>query len=190
MPATPYLALSWVALTACWQALAESSWSDHLACATREGLFADELAAVATLSACYTAPSAHEDREYIAAILKQKDGYRFVVQPAEAGADQVRLRFQRHPEEILVALWHTHGKAGAHRHLFSPGDTALVAQMAVPFYLSDPWGTLRVFSPGDAPRRRLRESGLRAPRGSTPGTVLRTAATAPEATEALTALVE
>lgn len=147
---------------------------DGLACEPRQQLFSDELAAVMMLGACYNARSADEDREYLAAILTASDGYRFVVQPATAGAHQVRLRFHRLPGEVLVALWHTHGRPGVHRQLFSPRDTQLAASLDVPFYLSDPWGALRIFRPGDRARTRLRERGSRSPRGSSPGSIVAT----------------
>ena len=78
-------------------------------------------------------------------ILRNSDGFVFVVEAGRHGIDEVSLRFTPLRGEVFVALWHTHGARGLHRELFSPTDTALVKRMRVPFYLTDPKGVLRVF---------------------------------------------
>jgi hypothetical protein len=121
--------------------------------------------------------SAKEDREYFAAILRAADGFVFVVGAGEKGVDRFSLRFGRLGGETFVAIWHTHGAQGRHRELFSPADTALVAQMGVPFYLTDPYGSLRLFRPGDrAHVFKDRNSTTRPPYGAAAGTALLAAA--------------
>ena len=142
-------------------------------CETRSRTFATELATVYALSTCYAARSADEDREYFAAIMRAADGFVFVVGAGNQGADRVSLRIKRLKGEAFVALWHTHGAHGLHRELFSPTDTALVEQMRVPFYLADPYGSVRVFRPGDDARAfKDRRSTQRPPRGAAEGTAL------------------
>jgi hypothetical protein len=142
-------------------------------CTSRDRSFATELATLHALSACYAAHSADEDREYFAAILRNPDGFVFVVDAGRHGVDEVSLRFTPLRGEVFVALWHTHGARGLNRELFSPTDTALVKRMRVPFYLTDPKGVLRVFRPGDRVRAPRRDrSTVRAPSGAATGTVL------------------
>jgi hypothetical protein len=142
-------------------------------CETRAHTYSSELAAIHALTTCYTVRSANEDREYFAAILRGADGFVFVVVVGHQHTDEVSLRFDRLPGEAFVALWHTHGADGVNRELFSPTDTALVKQVGVPFYLTDPKGRLRVFRPGDKlhapPRGR---STVRPPLGAATGTML------------------
>lgn len=142
-------------------------------CMSRERTFVTELDILQALSTCYAARSADEDREYFAAILRTAAGYVFVVDPGMHGVDEVSLRFTPLAGETFVALWHTHGAGGLHRDFFSPTDTALVKQLRVPFYLTDPKGRLRVFRPGDHMRAPPRDrSTLRPPFGAAMGTVL------------------
>ena len=142
-------------------------------CETRGHTYSSEIAAIHALATCYATRSADEDREYFAAILRGTEGFVFVVGVGHQHTDEVSLRFDRLPGEAFVALWHTHGRDGVNRELFSPTDTALVKQVGVPFYLTDPKGRLRVFRPGDKlhapPRGR---STVRPPLGAATGTIL------------------
>ena len=141
-------------------------------CESRGQPYETERATVHALAACYAARSADEDREYFAAIFRMPDGFVFAVGVGGQHQDLVTLRFDRLEGETLVALWHTHGAGGVHRNLFSPTDTALVRQVGVPFYLTDPTGRLRVFRPGDRPRAPLNRTSARPPVGSAMGSVL------------------
>jgi len=97
----------------------------------------------------YNPVSMLEDREYMGAILRHHDNdeYVYTVGAGERGADQVTVRIQIPEGFALAAFWHTHGEAGASRHLFSEGDTSLVEQWQVPLFLADYTGELKVYSP-------------------------------------------
>ena len=184
------LAAGVIVAISCVPGFADAAGESGPECATRARLFTSELAAVSALALCYGAVSIDEDREYMAAVLRQPDGFRFVVQPSRRGRDRVELRFGRYSGEVLAALWHTHGRLAGHRSLFSPTDTDLVAAVAVPLYLSDPRGVLRVLRPGVRARIPRRGHGLPPPRGSATGAVVRSQDATNDASQALTASLE
>jgi len=126
----------------------------------------------------FLAASGRGDREHVGAVLRLPDGrYRFTQGVGRRGQDTVRFGFERPQRATLVGFWHTHGEAGAARHLFSPTDAELVRQSGLPFYLITPDGGIRVLAPEhvDAHTRVMvapGRSALRAPRGSHPGEAL------------------
>jgi hypothetical protein len=121
------------------------------------------------LSDCYLDRSVQQDREYIAPILQTAEGFIGVVTVGEPGHDRFRLRITTSAAERLVALWHTHGKPGYARELFSTADTQLANRLGLPSYLTTPDGETRVYLPG-APTPIVRDAFRRVlPRGVAAG---------------------
>lgn len=138
-------------------------------------VFGTELAAVIAATSAVNPRSVREDREYVGAILRRGDDYRYTTAPGQAGADRIRARLEVPAGWEVVALWHTHGAAGPARHVFSRFDGELVAATGKPLYLADPAGALRVLKPG-APRlpsRTARALRLPATGGFAAGETLR-----------------
>ena len=117
----------------------------------RFGSFSGVQEAAEAATNVYNPVSMLEDREYMGAILRHhdKDEYVYTVGAGKRGADQVTVRIQIPKGFAVAAFWHTHGEAGASRHLFSEGDTSLVEQLQVPLFLADYTGDLKVYSPDD-----------------------------------------
>lgn len=124
---------------------------------------------VVILIDCYVDRSVQQDREYIAPILQTVDGFVGVVTIGERGHNRFRLRITIAAGGRLVALWHTHGKPGYARELFSPADTQFSNRLGLPSYLTTPAGETRVFLPG-APTPTVRDASRRVlPRGVAAG---------------------
>lgn len=120
----------------------------------------------------YFSMSARQDREYMGGILEHSDNYSYTVTKGARGGDKVRAKIQIPNGSRLVALWHTHGSPHYSRIYFSKVDTQLVETMGLPFFLTDPEGSLRVLRPGD---KRLtwwqsRKLGLGGSNGNARGT--------------------
>jgi hypothetical protein len=108
----------------------------------------------------YYQQSASEDREFIGGIIRFGVRYTYTVTAGDRGADQVRTTLRLPSGSALVAVWHTHGSPHSSRKYFSAVDTKLVTRLGLPFYLMDPSGKLRVFSPGDSTLSRLQTRRL------------------------------
>ena len=128
--------------------------------------FPDEVAAVREMSRRFLASSLHEDVEYFGAVLKENQGqYRATFGQGCRGIDQINFSVGLKAGEELSAFWHTHGREGLARELFSADDASTVLSHQIPFYLIDPEGLIRVLDPHNATRKfataRVRESGNR-----------------------------
>jgi hypothetical protein len=110
-----------------------------------------------TLRDLFLEDSRVTDREHVGAVLQSADGrFRFTHGIAPANQDRVSFRIRLAEDLALVGFWHTHGKQGQGRELFSPDDAALVRESGLPFYLIDPGGNLRVLRPIDLRQTRSR----------------------------------
>ncbi len=135
------------------------------------GQFDSPLAAVHGAGEVYLEVSRRSDREYVGGVLRDAGGaYRYTAGRAEAKADQVTFRVVLAPGYELVAFWHTHGRRGTARELFSEDDTRLVAAQGLPFYLITPSGRIRLLKPGRRHRRGARPSAL-LPSGAATGVI-------------------
>ena len=116
--------------------------------------FESELAAVEAASNKFNPISIDEGREFMGSILRRvrSDGrfeYLYTVARGDRGADSVNMHLAVPYGLEVMAFWHTHGAAHYSRKYFSDTDSNLVRRMAVPFYLADHTGNLRVLRPGD-----------------------------------------
>lgn len=128
--------------------------------------------AVMVLSQCYLRRSVHGNREYMAALISDGDAIATVVKRGRRGRDHTGITIRLKRGQALVALWHVHGSNGVERSLFSPADAAVVKQLQVPFFLTDPTGFVWQLDPYDtspASPRHDRMTALRAPPGSVEG---------------------
>ncbi|MEE8042076.1 MAG: DUF4329 domain-containing protein, partial [Pseudomonadales bacterium] len=123
------------------------------------GEFESILYAVQSAGRQYHEPSRRTDREYVGGILKNNDGrYRYTAGHAESRDNAVSFRVSVQSGYRLVAFWHTHGRPGRARELFSAKDANLVTEQGLPFYLITPTGCIRVMEPGRARPVRPRQS--------------------------------
>lgn len=108
-------------------------------------------------------------------ILETDGVFTFTVSRGSKRSDTVTARIPVPKDSRLVGFWHTHGSPHYSRHFFSEVDTQLVETMGVPFYLTDPRGTLRVFRPGDKllSRRQSRKLGLGYMKGNARGKIVK-----------------
>ena len=108
-----------------------------------------ETEAVTAASELYNPKSVEQDREFIGAVLKNKQTglFTFNVYPGKRGQDQVNANIQYSSRFELVAIWHTHGAKHYSRKYFSREDVSLSKQLNKPMYLADPYGNLRVVLP-------------------------------------------
>ena len=123
------------------QASGESLDSD---CHVESQAFPCIESAVYVLSVSYHQTSIREDREYIAAILEENGVYRVTVQAGQRGKGSVSMRVRRKKTQALAALWHTHGRPGPMRELYSATDSKMVRATGLPFYLTTPRGKIKV----------------------------------------------
>lgn len=134
-----------------------------------------ELAAAGAARA-WRGRSAHEDREYMGALLALAEGgFGYSAAGGVSGADAVSVRVRIPRGARLAGLWHTHGAPHFSREFFSAIDTALAERLDAPLFLAAPSGALRVFAPGDAKldAREAARLGLGASRGYARGRELR-----------------
>ncbi len=128
--------------------------------------FPDEVAAVREMSRRFLAISVREDVEFFGAVLQENHGeYRATFGQGCRGVDQINFSVPLRAGATLSAFWHTHGRRGLARDLFSAEDAATVLNYQLPFYLIDPAGLIRVLDPDSATTNfattRLRGSRLR-----------------------------
>ena len=131
--------------------------------------------AVMVLSQCYLRQSVRGNREYMAALISDGGVIATVVNRGRRGRDHTGITIRLKRGQALVALWHVHGSNGVERSLFSPTDAAVVKQLQVPFYLTDPTGFVWRLDPGDTSHGRPQQdrmTALRAPPGSVEGFAL------------------
>jgi len=67
--------------------------------------------------------SIREDREYLGAIYKNADGFRFTVTPGRIGVGSVQVSLPKEDFDDVVAFWHLHGGTDPRHRYFS--DVAL-----------------------------------------------------------------
>jgi len=113
--------------------------------------FPNEVAAVREMSRRFLETSIAEDVEFFGAVLRDSDGdYRATYGQGCRGVDQIRFSVLLTQGTKLCAFWHTHGRHGLARNLFSADDAASVLSHQLPFYLIDPAGLIRVLDPDSA----------------------------------------
>ena len=97
----------------------------------------------------YNEDSIATNREHVGGVLKCRDG-RFIYTQGHGRHNQAPVQFAITQTKTcrVVALWHTHGKFGHHKSMFSPSDTQSANQMDKPIYMADHTGTIRVYEPG------------------------------------------
>lgn len=110
-------------------------------------LYATPLAAVIAASNQFNPISISEDREYMGAILREGDQYRYSVASGQRGTDKIQVKLAIPASMEVVAFWHTHGNEHFSRRYFSDTDSALVQQWHKPFYMAEASGILRVLQP-------------------------------------------
>jgi hypothetical protein len=137
--------------------------------------FATELDAVVAAASRYNPVSIQEDREYLGAIIRQRDCYFYTVGAGQRRRDRITVRISVEVGMDVVAFWHTHGARYPGNRFFSDVDTRLVEQLQKPLYLADFTGALKVMRPGG--RRlsslRARAMGLPARAGYAEGRVVK-----------------
>ncbi len=137
--------------------------------------FPSEMTAVVTAAKLYAQRSAALDVEFVGAVYYADSGtYRVVVGRGCALDDGFRFRLPRIAGARPVALWHTHGAAGAARDLFSPADAATVRDTGLPFYLVTAAGGVLVLRDNEVWQRVRRDSGssMRIRGGAFRGTIV------------------
>ncbi len=112
--------------------------------------FETEIEAVIYASSTYLAASVADNREFVGGILQCPNGaYFYTVGRGRKNKAPVRFSVPQPNQCRLKALWHTHGKDGKNKTLFSAADTRTAIELNLPFYMTDPYGKVRVFTPGD-----------------------------------------
>lgn len=129
-------------------------------------LFATQLEAVRAAADSYNPRSIREDREYVGTIYERggRFGYTVSARPPREGS--WKLAIASADWERVRAIWHTHGDASGQHRYFSNTDTRSAARLAVPFYLADYTGYLKVFRAGDRTLSAFAASRLGLPRQS------------------------
>lgn len=137
--------------------------------------FPSEKEAVTAAANIYNPQSIREDREYMGAIYKTEQGYRYTVTAGKKRGDKIQIALPSEDFDHVVAFWHTHGNANPRHRYFSDVDTQTVHKFGRSLYLADYTGYLKVFEPGDPvlslyAARRL---GLPAVRGYATGELVK-----------------
>lgn len=137
--------------------------------------FPSEVEAVTAASNIYNPLSIREDREYMGAIYKADEGFRFTVSPGRKNVARVQISLPKEDFDDVVAFWHTHGGANSRHRYFSDTDTETVNKFGRPLYLADYTGYLKVFEPGDSVISPFNAErlGLAAVRGYATGTIVK-----------------
>lgn len=141
----------------------------------KEFRFASEVEAIQAAADAFLSRSRAKDAEFVGGILLSTGGrYRLTVGEGQKGQDSITYAVGRRADEMLLALWHTHGTSGPGRNFFSPQDVRLVQEHGLPLYLITPAGQIRVLVPEAAAVRARRapvglRSAARAPRGALRG---------------------
>lgn len=137
--------------------------------------FPSEMEAATAASNIYNPLSIREDREYMGAIYKADEGFRFTVTPGRKKLGRVQISLPKDNFDDVVAFWHTHGGANPRHRYFSDTDTETVSKFGRPLYLADYTGYLKVFEPGDATISpfNAQRLGLSAVRGYATGTLVK-----------------
>jgi len=112
-------------------------------------IYPSQRAALVAATNRFNPVSIAEDREFMGAIYRCQEGFRYSVGAGEAGAGNVTVTLVAPAGCQIDALWHTHGGANPRHQYFSGVDTQLVAETGLAFYMADYSGKLRVFEPGD-----------------------------------------
>lgn len=111
--------------------------------------FSTVVAAVTHAVDSYNPKSVKSNREHVGGILACSGG-RYVYTHGRGRRNQAPVQFSipQTTDCKLAALWHTHGKKGPHKSMFSPSDTASANLIGRPIYMADHTGTIRVYEPG------------------------------------------
>ena len=110
--------------------------------------FPSEIAAVREMSERFLETSVVQDVEFFGAVLQDSHGdYRATYGQGCRGVDQIHFSVLLAKGSKIRAFWHTHGRRGLARNLFSAADAASVRSHHLPFYLIDPEGLIRVLDP-------------------------------------------
>lgn len=125
---------------------AESGYVSH---------YSTEKEAVTAAANTYNPLSIREDREYMGAIYKTRNGFKFSVTAGKRRSDTVQISIPDQEFDSVVAFWHTHGNADPVNRYFSNTDTQTVNKFGRPLYLADYTGYLKVFEPGDKTMSRF-----------------------------------
>ena len=123
--------------------LADITWDSHLSAAI-------------DLAERFLTASMLEDREHVGAILRDKAGHFWATHGIGGiSQDTVTFSIPKTQSSEIVAFWHTHGRSGFARNLFSPDDVNIVRSHGVPLYLLAPNGDVKIL------RRDLLHPGSR-----------------------------
>ena len=114
-----------------------------------EILFTSEHAAVVAAMNEFNPLSIAEDREYMGAIFREGNRYRYSVTAGGRHRDSLSISVAAGEWDSVAAFWHTHGSARPSNRYFSAHDTELVNRYKKPLYLGDYTGYLKRFRPGD-----------------------------------------
>ena len=110
--------------------------------------FPDEVSAVRAMRGKFLDTSVSQDVEFFGAVLREEHGaYRATFGQGCRGVDKINFSVSLTAGAKLSAFWHTHGRGGLARNLFSAEDAATVLAHQLPFYLIDSRGLIRVLDP-------------------------------------------
>ncbi|MCZ6619505.1 MAG: hypothetical protein O7E57_15390 [Gammaproteobacteria bacterium] len=113
--------------------------------------FPDEVSAVRAMRGRFLDTSVSQDVEFFGAVLQEDHGdYRATFGQGCRGVDKINFSVSLAAGAKLSAFWHTHGRGGLARNLFSAEDAATVLDYQLPFYLIDSRGLIRVLDPAGA----------------------------------------
>lgn len=96
----------------------------------------------------YNPMSIRENTEYAGAIYSTPKGFMFSVAKGTQNSTRLSITLKNRPITFkLVALWHSHGKAGPLRHYFSHQDMETSKKTNLPVYMISADNTLRIIYP-------------------------------------------
>lgn len=114
----------------------------------------------------------HSHVEIMGAIIQTQTGYRYTAQKNPKGtSDKITVKFKIRKDEVLLGIWHTHGRRTGSSSYFSATDVELANKINKPVYLLHQ-RQVKVYRPSDSiiGWRRARMLGLS--KGSATGRVV------------------
>jgi len=169
------LAIVALIVSLCWQSAASADIIKTQMLTARS--YDSHLAAAIDLAEQFLTSSILEDREHVGAILRDAAG-RYWATHGKGGVSQDTVTFSipKPSDSEIVAFWHTHGRAGFARTLFSPDDVKIVRSTRLPLYLLAPNGDIKILREdlltGPARLGANRRSALTTPKQARHGLVV------------------
>ena len=88
-----------------------------------------------------------DSKEWIAAILKRKDGSYYFERALSGRHDEFNFKFRKPKSTKLVGIWHSHRHKEVANSYFSAIDTSYANAAKVPFYMARKGDNLKVYRP-------------------------------------------